>query len=74
MNEFKALMLEAGQEALDGQIEKYADALGTVDSFEDAEAALLSGYRKNDYGNFAALVDNVRFAGQSLGGNCGRGK
>ena len=72
MSEFKNLMLEAGQEALDGQIESYVDAPGSVDNFEDAGAALLSAYRKNDCGNFASLVDNVRFVGQGLGGSHGK--
>ena len=72
MEEFKNLMTDAGQEALDGQIEQYADALGTVDNFEDAWAALVSTYGKTDYGNFARLVDEVRFVGQGLGGTHGK--
>jgi phage gp29-like protein len=74
MGEFKNLMLEAGQEALDGQIENYVDALGNVDTFEDARAALNSVYDKNNYGDFAALVNEVRFAGQGLGGTRGKRK
>jgi phage gp29-like protein len=74
MKEFKDLMLEAGQEALDGQIENYIDALGNVENFKDARAALDSVYDKNKYGDFAALVDEVRFAGQGLGGTRGKRK
>jgi phage gp29-like protein len=72
MKEFKNLMLEAGQEALDGQIENYIDALGNVENFEDARAALDSVYGKNNYGDIAALIDEVRFAGQGLGGTRGK--
>jgi phage gp29-like protein len=72
MKEFKTLMLEAGQEALDGQIENYIDALGNVENFEDARAALVSAYAKNNYGDIAALIDEVRFAGQGLGGTRGK--
>ena len=74
MNEFKNLMLEAGQGAIDEQIENYVDALGNVDNYKDARGALLSAYAKNDYGKFAALIDEVRFAGQGLGGAHGKSK
>jgi phage gp29-like protein len=74
MKEFKDLMIEAGQDALDGQIETYIDALGNVDNFEDARRALNSAYSKNNYGDFAALVDEVRFVGQGLGGTHGKRK
>jgi phage gp29-like protein len=72
MKEFRDLMLEAGQEAVDEQIENYADALGNAGNFEEARAALLTAYSKNDYGDFAALVDEVRFAAQGLGGTYGK--
>jgi phage gp29-like protein len=57
---------------VDGQIENYADALGNVGNFEEARAALLAAYNKNDYGKFAALVDEVRFTAQGLGGTHGK--
>jgi phage gp29-like protein len=44
MAEFRDMMLEAGQEAVDGQIESYADALGNVNNFEEARAALLAAH------------------------------
>jgi phage gp29-like protein len=72
MREFRDSMLETGQEAIDEQIENYVDALGNVSNFEDARAALLASYSKNDYGDFAALVDEVRFAAQGLGGTYGK--
>jgi phage gp29-like protein len=68
MKEFRDLMLEEGQDALDGQIESYIDALGNVENFEDAGAALLSACNKSGYGKFAALIDEVRFAAQGVGG------
>jgi phage gp29-like protein len=71
MNEFKDLMLEAGQEAIDGQIEKYADALGTVDNFTDARKALLSAYDAGGVAGLAEIIDEIRFAGQILGGGHG---
>jgi phage gp29-like protein len=71
MREFRDLMLEEGQDALDKQIEGYADALGNIDNFEDAGAALLASYRKNGYGDMAALIDEVRFAAQGIGGSHG---
>jgi hypothetical protein len=74
MKEFKTLMLEAGQEALDGQIENYIDALGNVENFKDARTAVDSVYAKNNYGDFAALIDEVRFVGQGLGGTRGKRK
>jgi phage gp29-like protein len=72
MAEFRDMMLEAGQEAVDEQIESCADALGNVNNFEEARAALLAAYNKNDYGKFAALVDEVRFVAQGLGGTHGK--
>ena len=72
MNEFRNLMLEAGQGAIDEQIKNYVDALGNVDNYKDARGALLSAYAKNDYGKFAALIDEVRFVGQGLGGAHGK--
>jgi phage gp29-like protein len=74
MREFRDMMLEAGQEEIDGQIEQYVDALGTVNNFEDARAALLTAQGKHDYGTFAELIDEVRFVGQGLGGTYGKRK
>ena len=72
MNEFKNLMLEAGQGAIDEQIKNYVDALGNVDDYKEAHNALLAAYSKNDYNKFAALIDEVRFVGQGLGGAHGK--
>jgi phage gp29-like protein len=72
MREFSDLMLESGQDAIDAQIERYVDALGTVDDFEDARAALLSAYSKQDYEKLASVIDEVRFVAQGLGGTHGK--
>lgn len=69
MSEFAVIMAGAGQEALDEQIEKYVDALGTVDNFADALAALRSANSKTNHEKFARVIDEVRFAAQVLGGD-----
>jgi phage gp29-like protein len=72
MAEFRDMMLEAGQEAVDEQIESCADALGMANNYEEAARALRSAYGKNGYGNLAALIDEVRFTAQGLGGTRGK--
>jgi phage gp29-like protein len=67
MNEFAKQMLEAGQDELDQAIEAYADALGTVDDYEDAFEALLSAYHKRSLDTFANMIDETRFAAQGIG-------
>ncbi|GHU01808.1 hypothetical protein FACS1894147_02360 [Spirochaetia bacterium] len=73
MQEFSDLMKRQGQEAIDGNIESYVDALGTVDNFDDAREALLSVYDSNSLEDFARVIDEVRFAAQGIGsGHAGR--
>jgi hypothetical protein len=67
MNEFAKQMLEAGQDEIDKAIEAYADALGTVDDYEDASEALLSAFNKRSLDGFAHLIDETRFAAQGIG-------
>ncbi len=67
MNEFAKQMLEEGQKEIDTAVESYADALGTVNSYTDAEKVLLSAYKKRSLDNFAHLIDEVRFASQGVG-------
>jgi phage gp29-like protein len=69
MHEFEELFLKKGQEELDAQIEAYANALGTVDNYEDARAALMSAYDKQDAEGSAHLIDEIRFAAQGIGGS-----
>jgi hypothetical protein len=69
MKEFSGLMLEKGQEEIDAAIEAYADALGMVDNYEDARAALGSAYGKRSLKSFAHIVDEVRYAAGGIGGS-----
>ena len=71
MEEFSGLTLEAGQEALDGRIEKYVDALGTVETFEDAGAALRASFDEGGIEGLAEIIDEIRYAAQGIGGNHG---
>ena len=74
MNGFAKQMLEAGQDEIDQAIEAYAEALGTVDNFEDASEALLSAYNKRSLDNFTRVIDEVRFAAQGIGEASERGR
>jgi phage gp29-like protein len=69
MNEFAKQMLEAGQDAIDQAIEAYADALGTVDDYEDAFETLLSAFNKHSLDGITHSIDEVRFAAQGIGGH-----
>jgi hypothetical protein len=67
MGEFAKQMLEAGQDELDKAVEAYADALGTVDDYEDASKALLSAFNKRSLDDFTHIIDETRFAAQGIG-------
>jgi hypothetical protein len=69
MREFSDLMIRNGQEELDAQIEAYVDALGKVDNYEDASAALMSAYDSRSLESAAHLIDEIRFAAQGIGGS-----
>jgi hypothetical protein len=60
MAEFSGLVTGKGQEAIDGTVEAYADALGGVENYEDAAEALAAVYDSRTV--FAAAVDEARFA------------
>jgi phage gp29-like protein len=68
MNEFAGIMSEDGQDALDKEIEKYVDALGMAETFDDARKTLRAAYSESNYENFARIIDEVRFAAQGIGG------
>jgi phage gp29-like protein len=68
MEEFALEMLKDGQNEIDKTIESYADALGTVDTYEEAAGALLSAYRRRTGEALAHCVDEVRFASIGIGG------
>lgn len=67
MNEFAKQMLTAGQKEIDKSIEAYADALGTVKNYDEAEKALRSVYKKRSLEDAAHLIDEVRFAAGCIG-------
>jgi hypothetical protein len=68
MREFADLLKQQGQEAIDGNIEYYADALGGVETYEGAIAALASAYNSNSLEDFTRVIDEVRFVAQGIGG------
>ena len=69
MDEFRDLMAEAGQEAVDEAVESYADALGMADSYGDAAQALLAAYGKRTGAAIARVVDEARYAAGGIGGS-----
>jgi phage gp29-like protein len=68
MAEFEETMLSAGQEAINALVEGFADALGTVNNWEDISEALLKQYRTQSSDTLAHLIDEIRFASQGIGG------
>ena len=71
MGEFENQMLQAGQDELNKIVKGCADALGTVDTYGAAGAALAEQYGKTSLADFAHLIDEVRFAAQGIGGRHG---
>jgi phage gp29-like protein len=69
MNEFAKQLLESGQEAIDKGIEEYADALGTVDGYDDAFKTLISAFKTRSLADLTHGIDEARFAAQGIGGN-----
>jgi phage gp29-like protein len=68
MGEFAQTMLQAGQAEIDALVEGFADALGTVNNWEDISAVLLKQYRSQSSDTLAHLIDEVRYASQGIGG------
>jgi phage gp29-like protein len=68
MREFAGRMSFAGQKEIDAAVESYVDALGTVNSYEEAARAIREVYRRRDAGAFARLIDEVRYAAAGIGG------
>jgi phage gp29-like protein len=68
MSEFAGQMLAQGQDEIDSAVEAYADALGTVNNYEDAAEALQKVFEKRSVKGFTRLIDEVRFAAQGIGG------
>jgi phage gp29-like protein len=71
MTEFEKTQLKAGQEEVDRIVEVFADALGTVESYEEASDALMNVYDTAKLDRLAYLLDEVRYAAQGIGGSHG---
>jgi phage gp29-like protein len=69
MNEFKTMMIEQGQEGIDKLLDHYVDALGMVDSYKEAEAALNKACGKHSLEDIAHTIGEVRYAAGGIGGS-----
>jgi len=67
MGEFAESQLKAGQGEIDKTIESIADALGRVDTYEEASAAIAEAMKKHDCSSFAHCIDEIRYVAQVLG-------
>jgi phage gp29-like protein len=67
MREFEGAILVAGQRQTDAMIDVFVDALGAVETFEDAPAALAEAYGKLPFAGFAHVMDEARFAASGIG-------
>ena len=67
MQEFAEQTLEAGQDELDGTIESYIDALGTVTTYEEGKQAIQKAYQRRVFSPLAHLIDVVRYAAAGIG-------
>jgi phage gp29-like protein len=72
MGEFAESQLEAGQKEIDKTIETIADALGMVDTYEEASAAIAEAVKKYDGSGFARRIEGIRYVAQVLGEKNGR--
>ncbi|MDR0710354.1 MAG: DUF935 domain-containing protein [Spirochaetaceae bacterium] len=71
MREFGTRMLKAGQDEIDQTVEAYVDALGGVNSFDDAAEALMAEYNRRNPARLAALTNEIRYAASGIGGRRG---
>jgi len=65
--EFAEEQMVKGQNELDRLVEVYVDALGRVDNYEDAIAAIAKTVSGGDYSGLAGRIAEVRYAAQVLG-------
>jgi phage gp29-like protein len=68
MAEFEESMLQAGQKEINALVESFADALGTVDTWDGVSEALSERYGEQSLDMLAYMIDEVRFAAQGIGG------
>jgi phage gp29-like protein len=67
MQEFAEQMEEEGQAALDATVQSYVDALGTVDTFDEARQALQRAYKRRSLTPLVQLIDTIRYAAAGIG-------
>ena len=67
MQEFAEQTYEAGQDELDSTIESYIDALGTVNTYEEAKQAIQKVYKRRGFAPLAHLIDVIRYAAAGIG-------
>jgi hypothetical protein len=67
MGEFTEKQLEAGQKEIDKTIESFVDALGMVDTYDDAPYAIAEAIKKHDGADFAHRIEEIRYVAQVLG-------
>jgi phage gp29-like protein len=72
IKEFEELLISDGQEEINKTVQSYADALGSVDNYDDAFKALISVYEKNPRSHLAYLIDEIRYAANVIGYQGGR--
>jgi phage gp29-like protein len=73
MGKFSGKMISRGQQEINDAVQTYFDALGTVDTFADAPAALQEAFEKRSgkIKDRAHFIDEIRFAAQGIGGRHG---
>jgi phage gp29-like protein len=67
MEEFMEGVLRDSQRQVDAMIDRYVDALGAAETYEDARTVLGAAYGAVSFEEFARLLDEARFAASGLG-------
>jgi phage gp29-like protein len=69
MESFKDSMLRAAQQETNETVDAFIDAIGNVNSYEEAYKALASAYGNISPKKCAALLAEVRYAASQIGAN-----
>jgi phage gp29-like protein len=72
VDRFGDMMLKAAQEETDDTVDVFIDALGQVNSYDEAFGALASAYNKLSPKRCAALLNEVRYAASQIGAMTGQ--
>ncbi|MDR2393827.1 MAG: DUF935 domain-containing protein [Treponema sp.] len=67
IREFAEQMEEEGQAELDTAVQSYVDALGTANTYDEAQQALQRVYKLRSMSPFARLIENIRYAASGIG-------